>query len=60
MAAIWDTSEMLPEIKSPVKKFEVGNPINNAVWGTNETNWIGLCTGNSFKAVKIDPSKKGI
>lgn len=63
MALIWDTSEMLPEIKSPVKQYlgdvEGGEPgsVDNLVWSNYETNWVACCRGKEVIALKVDKNK---
>jgi WD40 repeat protein len=61
-ALLWDTSEMLPEIKSPIKEYS-GNssnegPMENLIWSPHETNWVAACKGREVYALKVDPSKK--
>lgn len=60
MALIWDTSDLMPEIKSPIKKYDAGVSVTNVEWGINEKNWIGICCGNTFKTLKVSISEKGI
>ncbi len=64
-ALLWDTSEMLPEIKSPVKEYlgEVQNEdlasMENLVWSPYETNWVACCRDREVFALKVDP-KMGV
>lgn len=63
LALVWDTSEMLPEIKSPVKQYfnnasgEDGPSVDNIVWSNHETNWVACCRGNELVALKVDKNK---
>lgn len=63
MALIWDTSELLPEIKSPVKQFlndaESQSPVSvdNIVWSNLETNWVACSRGREVIALKVDKNK---
>lgn len=61
-ALLWDTSEMLPEIKSPVKEYlgsdSSPKPMENLVWSPHETNWVACCREREVFAMKVDPKKK--
>lgn len=60
MALIWDTGDMLPENKAPIMKYNAEKPVTNIQWGINEKNWVGICSGNELKLIKVNNSKKGI
>lgn len=60
-ALLWDTSELFPEIKSPIKEYKgnedkVGS-MENLIWSPHETNWVAACKGREVYALKVDPSK---
>jgi WD40 repeat protein len=60
-ALLWDTSEMLPEIKSPVKEYlgkegELAS-MDNLIWSPYETNWVACCREREVFALKVDPKK---